>query len=448
MLQYKHSFVTARLSITGDRSEAIARSVESAISEGRLGARDPLPPVRSLAATLGVSPTTVAAAYRILRQRGLVVGEGRRGTRVAARENDRTRLPIPLLAGTTNLADGNPDPDLLPDLEPLLRRIPAPRELYGGACVLPELAEAGRRLLEADGVDAAALSVVSGAMDGIERVLTTQLRAGDRVAVEDPAFAGLLDLLSVLALVAVPVAVDADGFDPEALARVLGAGVQAVVVTPRAQNPTGAAVTAARAVELRKVLDRYPGVLLVEDDHAAAVAGAPLASLCSRKRQRHAYLRSMAKALGPDVRVALLAGSPEVVARVESRQIVGMRWVSRVLQRLVVAALADKTVMTAVTRAEKEYAGRRSAVIAALASRGVAASGRTGMNVWIPVREEAAALQALAVAGWGVAPGERFRLAAAPGLRVTVSRLRGAEVERFADAAASALIPRRVTATT
>jgi DNA-binding transcriptional MocR family regulator len=447
LLQYKRSFVTARLSITGDRADAIARSVESAISEGRLAAREALPPVRALAASLGVSPTTVAAAYRTLRQRGLVVGEGRRGTRVAARENDRTRLPIPMLAGTINLADGNPDPDLLPDLEPLVRRLPMPRDLYGDACVLPELAAAGRRLLEADGVDAGALSVVSGAMDGIERVLTTQLRPGDRVAVEDPAFAGLLDLLGVLALVPVPLAIDAEGPDPDAFARVLAGGVQAVVLTPRAQNPLGAAVSESRAVELRRILDRHPGVLLIEDDHAAAVAGAPLASLGSRKRQRHAYLRSMAKALGPDVRVALLAGSPDVVARVEARQIVGMRWVSRVLQRLVVAALADKAVMSSVARAEKEYAKRRHAVLDALASRGLVATGRTGMNVWIPVREEAAALQALAVAGWGVAPGERFRLAAAPGLRVTVARLRGPDVERFADAAAAALLPRRSTAT-
>ncbi len=447
MLQYKRSFVTARFSITGDRADAIARSVESAISDGRLSAREALPPVRALAESLGVSPTTVAAAYRTLRQRGLVVGDGRRGTRVASRENDRTRLPIRMLAGTTNLADGNPDPDLLPDLEPLVRRLPMPRDLYGEACVLPELAAAGRRLLEEDDVDASALSVVSGAMDGIERVLTTQLRPGDRVAVEDPAFAGLLDLLSVLALVPVPFAVDANGPDPEALARVLASGVQAVVVTPRAQNPTGAAVSAPRAAELRKVLDRHPGVLLVEDDHAAAVAGAPLASLGSRKRQRHAYLRSMAKALGPDVRVALLAGSPDIVARVESRQVVGMRWVSRLLQRLVVAALADRTVMAAVARSEKEYANRRRAVIDALASRGVAATGRTGMNVWIPVREEAASLQALAVAGYTVAPGERFRLAAAPGLRVTVSRLHGGDVDRFADAAAAALLPRRSAAT-
>ncbi|MFN2375740.1 MAG: aminotransferase class I/II-fold pyridoxal phosphate-dependent enzyme [Candidatus Binatia bacterium] len=434
--------MTAHSGITGRRADAIASSIERGIAEGRLGHQQALPPVRSLAESLQVSPTTVASAYRMLRQRGLVVGEGRRGTRVAHREA-APRLPIPTLAGAVNLADGNPDPVLLPDLEPLLRRLAAPRDLYGEPCALPELAAVGRRLLAADGIDATALSVVSGAMDGMERILATQLRSGDRVAVEDPAFAGVLDLLAALGLVAVPFAIDSEGPDPDSLERVLASGVQAVVVTPRAQNPTGTAVSEARAALLRKVLDRHPSVLLVQDDHAAGVAGAPLVSLHSKKRARHAYLRSMAKALGPDVRVALLVGSPDIVSRVEARQLVGMRWVSRLLQRLVVAALEDRTVTTAVARAEKEYARRRRELIDALAARGVKATGASGLNVWIPVREEGIALQALAGSGWSVAPGERFRLQASPGLRVTVSRLGGAPTERFAADAAAALIPGR-----
>lgn len=418
------------------------------MAAGELGAGAALPPVRSLASSLGVSPTTVAAAYRALRQRGLVVGDGRRGTRVARREGVPARLAIPMLAGARNLADGNPDPDLLPDLDPVLQGLAFGRGLYGMSCVVPELAAAGRLLLEADGRAFDALTVVSGAMDGIERVLTAQLRPGDKVAVEDPAFAGVLDLLGALSLVPVPVAIDAEGPEPAALQRVLAGNVQALIVTPRAQNPTGAAITAARALQLRKVLDGHPDLLVIEDDHAAGVAGAPLAPLQSKKRSRHAYVRSMAKALGPDVRVALLAGPAELIARVEARQIVGVRWVSRLLQRLAAAALADRSVAASVSRAETEYAKRRRAVVDALARRGIAAFGSSGFNVWIPVREEAASFQALAAAGWGVAPGERFRLRSGPGLRVTVTRLEGADADRFADAVAAVLRPGRASAST
>lgn len=438
------NFVTARRSITGGTADAIARSVEEAIAGGRLAGDDALPPVRALADELGVSPTTVAAAYRMLRQRGLVVGQGRRGTRLARREHEPSRAAFALPSGEGNLVGGNPDPLLLPDLEPLLRRVPMPRELYGAPTVTDELAKAGRRLLQGEGLDVAAMSVVSGAMDGIERVLATHLRPGDKVAVEDPAFAGILDLLGAMSLVPVPFDIDDEGPDPESFERTLASGVKAVVVTPRAQNPTGAALTAPRAALLRKSLARHADVLLVEDDHAGSVAGAPLVTLGARTR--HAYIRSMAKALGPDLRVALLVGTPDVVARVERRQVVGLRWVSRLLQRLVAAALEDRTVQAAVARAAKEYTKRRVALVNALAERGVTASGRSGLNVWIPVREEAASVQALAAAGWFVAPGERFRLRSGPGLRVTTAALRVEDAARVADAIARAVRPAASTA--
>lgn len=433
--------MTARSSITGASADAIARSVEEGLEVGRFAEGDALPPVRALAASLAVSPTTVAAAYRLLRQRGFVVGQGRRGTRITRRESRPARLPFPVAAGTVSLADGNPDASLLPDLEALVRELAVPRDLYGGDSITADLAVAGRRLLDQDGLAAEALTVVSGAMDGVERVLASQLRPGDRVAVEDPAFAGVLDLLPTLGLEAVGVAMDDDGMLPSALAGVLERGVEAVIVTPRAHNPTGAAMTRERAAELRRILARFPSMLIVEDDHAAGVAGRELATVGSSSR-RHAYLRSVAKSLGPDLRLAFLAGSASVVRRVEARQVVGIRWVSRILQRIVAAALADRGVARTVAAAEKEYARRRSALVAALSGSGIRARGASGLNVWIPVREEAAAVGALAMSGWSVAAGERFRLRAEPGLRVTVARLGGAELDRFAADAAAVLAPR------
>lgn len=53
--------------------------------------------------------------------------------------------------------------------------------------------------------------MTSGALDGIERALTAHLRPGDRVAIEDPGWANLLDLLAALGLSAEPVRVDDDG---------------------------------------------------------------------------------------------------------------------------------------------------------------------------------------------------------------------------------------------
>src|SRR6185437_14184850 len=83
--------------------------------------------------------------------------------------------------------------------------------LYGDPALSPELAEYARTSLTADGVPAGHIAVTAGALDGIERVLAAHLRPGDRVAVEDPGWANLLDLLAALGVSAEPVRVDDDG---------------------------------------------------------------------------------------------------------------------------------------------------------------------------------------------------------------------------------------------
>ncbi|HYC57589.1 MAG TPA: aminotransferase class I/II-fold pyridoxal phosphate-dependent enzyme [Candidatus Binatia bacterium] len=435
-----------RLDITGSGAEAIARALEAALRDERVASGEALPTVRGLAEELGVSPTTVAAAYRLLRHRGLIAGDGRRGTRVARRAPLLRRFPVPTASGAINVSDGNPDPSLLPDLKKLLARVELHDTLYGSACTLPALAEAARARLSADGIACDALTIVSGAMDGIERVLTTQLRSGDKVAVEDPGFAGVLDLVAALGLQAIPVEIDDEGMEPQALQAALAKGVHAVIVTPRAQNPTGAATSARRAAALRTILAAHPGTLLIEDDHAAGVAGQDLHTLCSRTTRRWAYLRSAGKSLGPDLRLAVLAGPEDVVAPVEARHILGIRWVSHILQGIVAQAWMTPAVTSTVAAAEKEYAARRRTLVEALAERGIAATARSGLNVWIPVREEAGALQALLTAGWSVAAGERFRLRTGPGLRVSIGRLPRARVPELANALASALAPVRPVA--
>src|SRR6266568_1476232 len=113
--------VPVQYAIGGRSANEVAASVEGAVRGGHLAPGESLPTVRALAARLGLSPATVAAAYRVLQARGLVAGQGRRGTRVAYRPPLLTpRVEGEVPADLVDVATGNPDPTLLPPWGPAL----------------------------------------------------------------------------------------------------------------------------------------------------------------------------------------------------------------------------------------------------------------------------------------------------------------------------------------
>jgi DNA-binding transcriptional MocR family regulator len=433
------------MQISGRTATDIAASLERGLYAGAQAPGDALPTVRELAADLGVSPATVSSAYKLLRTRGLVVGLGRRGTRVSPRILVPFSVAHPAVpVGTIDLATGNPDPALLAPLGPAMLLIKHELRLYGGQSDHPGLTAFASAEFEADGVSGRAVAVLSGAMDAIERVLREHLRPGDRVALEDPSFPSIADLTTTSGYTPVPFAMDDDGPLPDALAAALGHGCGALIVTPRAQNPTGAAISAERADALRRVLRDFPGIVLIENDCAGPVAGAAMHTLTTATHQRWAVVRSTSKFLGPDLRVAVMAGDAVTVARVRGRQALGSRWVSYILQQLALTLWSDPSSGRRLARAGEIYAHRRNAVLAALRSRNIEAVGRSGLNVWVPVRNEASVVRSMADRGWAVAAGERFRLQAAPGIRVTVSAQQPRDADRLAGDLADSLQPAQV----
>lgn len=430
----------------GRGASEIAESVERGVGSGGLEPGQLLPPLRELATELGVNPNTVAAAYRLLRDRGVIETAGRRGSRVrdrpASSARDLIRADVP--DGVRNIADGNPDARLLPPLGDALAAAARGnaerpgRYMYGQEPVDEELARLARAAFDEQGVPDGPIGVLSGSLDAIERVLTAHLRPGDAVAIEDPGWGALLDLVPALGLRPEPMALDDEGPLPEALERALRAGARAVVITCRAQNPTGAAVSAARARTLREVLAAHPGVLLIEDDHGHGMVDLPLHPVAP-VAGHWAFVRSVAKAYGPDLRIAVLTGDAVTLDRVRGRQRLGPGWVSRLLQRAVVELWTAGAVDPA--KVARSYRERREGLLGALRERGVAGHGRSGFVVWVPVPDETGAVSRLLHAGWAVAPGARFRLESAPGLRITVSSLTPDEIGPLADAIASAVGP-------
>lgn len=417
--------------ISGTTAKGIASSVERGVAEGALGPGAALPPVRGLADQLGVSPGTVATAYKELRRRGIVVTRGRGGTVVAAAPAVASRRPPKVPDGLRDLAGGHPDPRLLPRLVPPSRLSPGARS-HRSTPRLARLEDAVRDWLRPDGVPTDHVTFAHGALDLIGRLLSVELRPGDAVAMEDPGYHHLLDLVTALGLRTVPVAVDDQGMRPEALRDALRAGVRAVVCSPRAQNPYGGGFSAERRDALVVVLREEPDVLVVENDHASAVADAPLHTLTAGGLTRWVHVRTVSKFLGTDLRWAAAACDPITLARHDGRMLLTSGWVSHLLQETVYGLMTDDDTRALVARAEETYALRRNALLHEFAELGIEAHSVSGMNVWVPVRDESAVVNGLRSHGWWVAAGARFRLASPPGVRISVAELETSDAVRLA----------------
>lgn len=402
----------------------VARAVSRAIREGILTPGTKLPPVRAVASQFGLSPTTVSSAWRMLARSGTIRTEGRRGTTVADNYSGSVRYHQAMdhhRLFAQDLSTGTPDPKLLPDLEPALKQLTT-TAVTGGYLddpVVPELVEQLRMHWP---YDAAQFMVVDGAMDALELAARTTIHFGDRVIVEDPSFPLLLDQLEMAGAEIIGVPLDEQGMRADALEVAIKKPAAAVVMQPRAHNPTGVSMTQARAKELVQVLGATDTVV-IEDDSTGPIAATPAISLGQWLPDQTLHIRSFSKSHGPDLRLAAMSGPASLVRDIAARRQLGQGWSSRLLQRILLTLLTDGTAVARVARARTEYQQRRRAVTSALAEEGIDIAGTDGFNIWVPVANETAALVTLASQGIGAAAGAPFSVNQnhAGHIRVTIS---------------------------
>lgn len=441
--------MTSRDTITGRTAGEIADSVRMLLERGALRSDDALPPVRTLAEQLGVNRNTVVAAYRLLAQAGVVVARGRGGTRIT----EVSPVAAEGVAADTVLRDvgsGNPDPALIPDPSRVLGRVAGRPVLYGEPVIDEGLAAWAKRWFAADSPAEADihLTVTGGAVDAVERLLAQALTRDDAVALEDPCFLASIHTVRLAGYRAIPVPVDDEGMTVDGLRAALHAGARAVVITPRAQNPTGSSLSAERAAALREVLSDHPYVLVIEDDHFSLLSTQPYRSIIGERHERWARVRSVSKFLGPDMCLAVTASDPTTAERLALRLGSGTTWVSHLLQRLTHALVSDATAMATIAAARAHYADRNSTFAAELTRSGLPCAPGDGLSLWVEVPGTARSVaDALMRRGWLARTGDEFRLADdAPSrhLRLTVHDLNDADAALLVrDLVASALPSRK-----
>src|SRR5579875_1253312 len=205
--------------LTEPTSRGLADAVARAVASGSLEAGTRLPPIRSVAETLQLSPTTVSAAWATLRRAGTIRTEGRHGSFIAdtgtAGADGRYRRAIGnAVQFRLDLSTGVPDPALLPSWRSALRTLgdTSTPHSYLDDPVVPTLAETIRRTWPND---AERLTIVDGATDAVASILPVLGGFGSRVAIENPAFPPFLDLLESSGMRALPLALDEHGPRPD-----------------------------------------------------------------------------------------------------------------------------------------------------------------------------------------------------------------------------------------
>jgi DNA-binding transcriptional MocR family regulator len=317
--------------------------ISAQIRSGELPSGERLPATRELAGLLGLNRATISAAYEMLETEGLIAGHVGRGSFVtgtgarspAAGLNWSSLLDRPdpaagrdtLPRQTISFATSRPSRDLFPldefratcaavlehaDLADILQ-LGSP----GGYEPLRRylLEDARRQGLAGPNDDVLITNGCQQALDLIGRVL---LSPGDTVAVEDPIYPGLKNLLAGLGAQLAGVPVSAEGLEVPALARILQRErPRLLVVTPNFQNPTGATLPlaarhalldAARAARV-PVVENDPYVDLRYEGQAIP----PLKQL--DRGDGTVLLRSFSKISFPGLRVGWVVGPKPLLDR-------------------------------------------------------------------------------------------------------------------------------------
>nr|WP_257712940.1 GntR family transcriptional regulator [Vibrio neptunius] len=199
-----------KVKINGQTGQELFESVRSLIASGELKEGDSLPPVRELAADVGVNRNTVAGVYQRLVKSGLAETKGRLGTRVKARQSQQQQDGI-TETKLMDLADGNLLKEWFPNLEQLAGKAQLRQFVYGEAPILPDIETFGREWFIDVCPDNMGLSITSGAVDSLERLMSAHLLPGDQVVVEDPCYLGSSTAIKLAGMRPVGVKIDAHG---------------------------------------------------------------------------------------------------------------------------------------------------------------------------------------------------------------------------------------------
>jgi len=306
----------------GPKYLALSHALRAAVRSGDLPEGARLPPVRELAWQLGITPGTVARAYQIGTQDGLLEAVVGRGTFVAAR-NPRLGPTQPLFTDVPPVpgrAEGPVDlrAPQLPEAGHSQAFARILRDIAGGGCDwrgyptnrrdLP-LRQAFTDWLSDRALgafDADDLVLTHGGQNAVGLIMQCCLR-GERPAVlcEELAFPGFRRAARLNRADVVAVPLDGEGIVPEALdAACRRTGARLLCVTPEAQNPTAGRMSLGRRRRIAEIAALHDLQIIEDDCYSVAEPSAP--AIRALAPDRTWYVTSLSKAVSAGLRVGAI----------------------------------------------------------------------------------------------------------------------------------------------
>jgi DNA-binding transcriptional MocR family regulator len=324
--------------------ERLAEHYRRIIGSGTLAPGDRMPSIRVLRVQHRVSLSTAIQACRRLEDAGWLRAKPRSGyfvcqpvaSRLATlREPELPSLPSPAqyvglherisrvieqaqafpnalnLGGATAAASLYPTARLQSLAMRVLRHRPTVLTEAGAASGASEFRQAVARYALASGVQVSPDEVIvtTGGVEALNLALRAVAQPGDVIAIESPAFFGLLQILESLGLRALEIpASPTTGLSLEALDIALDTykNVKALVVVPNLQNPLGSVMPDERKSALVKLCTAH-GIAIIEDDPYRELVDATRPVKAWDRDGSVIYCPSLNKVLAPGIRLGWMS---------------------------------------------------------------------------------------------------------------------------------------------
>jgi len=310
--------------------EQLYHHIAGAIQSGALSPGSKLPSKRRLCALTGLSMSTVETSYSLLAAEGYVLAKPRSGYVCADLLPPAPAAPasVPEAAPPTaprwayDCSTSAVDTSVFPFsswariTKEAVYENPGLLQRGHPQGDLPLRVALSELLAQYRGVRCSPEQVVVGAgADYLLSLLLQLLPEQQAVALEDPGYPAAYAAASLHGRAAVPIPVDGEGMDPEALER-SGAGL--AYVTPSHQFPLGVTMPAGRRSRLLHWSASAPGRFLIEDDYDSEFrySSRPIPALQGMDRAgRVVYMGTFSRSIAPAIRVAYMILPPELLER-------------------------------------------------------------------------------------------------------------------------------------